>query len=112
MESYLPAFEPKPDTPWAKRIRDEINYRAQIGYTGFWLPPATYARHRMPRRFPWVLHPLLQAPVVFGAETLRRTVPGLDAVADRVQRHRRERWYRNEVGDRDAEFTPVEEFRR
>lgn len=112
VESYLPAFAPKPDTPWAKRIRDEINYRVQIGYTGFWLPPATYARHRMPRRFPWVLHPLVQAPVVFGAEALRRTVPGLDAVADRVQRYRREQWYRNEVGDRDAEFTPVEEFRR
>ncbi|MVU76071.1 DUF2236 domain-containing protein [Nocardia sp. ET3-3] len=112
VESYLPAFAPKPDTPWAKRIRDEFNYRVQIGYTAFWLPPATYARHRMPDRFPWVLHPLLQAPMVFGAETLRRTVPGLDAVADRVQRYRRERWYRNEVGDRDAEFTPVEEFRR
>ncbi|AYF77422.1 DUF2236 domain-containing protein [Nocardia yunnanensis] len=112
VESYLPAFAPNPNSPWAKRIRDEFNYRMQIGYTGFWLPPATYARHRMPNRFPWVLHPLVQAPVVFGAETLRRTVPGLDAVADRVQRHRRERWYRNEMGDRDAEFTPVEEFRR
>ncbi|WP_327144341.1 oxygenase MpaB family protein [Nocardia sp. NBC_01327] len=112
VESYLPAFAPKPNTPWPRRIRDEFNYRVQIGYTAFWLPPATYARHRMPRRFPWVLHPIVQAPLVFGAETLRRTVPGLDAVADRVQRHRREQWYRNEVGDRDAEFTPVEKFRR
>ncbi|WP_306361382.1 oxygenase MpaB family protein [Nocardia sp. CC227C] len=112
VESYLPAFEPKSGTPWRKRLRDEINYRMQIGYTGVWLPPSTYARHTMPRRFPWVLHPLVQAPLIFGAETLRRTVPGLDTVADRVQRHRREQWYRNEVGDRAAEFEPVEEFRR
>ncbi|SUA77920.1 Latex clearing protein precursor [Nocardia otitidiscaviarum] len=112
VESYLPAFEPKPGTPWRKRLRDEINYRMQIGYTGVWLLPSTYARHTMPRRFPWVLHPIVQAPLIFGAETLRRTIPGLDAVADRVQRHRREQWYRNEVGDRAAEFQPVEEFRR
>ncbi|WP_282776267.1 MULTISPECIES: oxygenase MpaB family protein [unclassified Nocardia] len=112
VESYLPAFEPKPGTPWRKRLRDEINYRMQIGYTGVWLLPSTYARHSMPRRFPWVLHPIVQAPLIFGAETLRRTIPGLDAVADRVQRHRREQWYRNEVGDRAAEFEPVEEFRR
>lgn len=112
VESYLPAFEPKAGTRWRKRIRDEINYRAQIGYTALWLLPATYRRHRMPRRFPWVLHPLLQAPVVFLLETLRRLVPGLDHAADRVQRRRRETWYRNEVGDAEAEFHPVEEFRR
>ena len=62
VESYLPAFAPKPGTPWRKRIRDEVNYRVQIGYTAFWLLPMTYNRHRMPRRFPWVLHPLLQLP--------------------------------------------------
>ncbi|MEV6771899.1 oxygenase MpaB family protein [Nocardia sp. NPDC051030] len=112
VESYLPAFAPKPGTPWRKRIRDEINYRVQIGYTGVWLLPSTYSRHTMPGRFPWVLHPIVQAPIIFGAETLRRTIPGLDAMADRVQRHRREQWYRNEVGDRAAEFSPVEEFRR
>ncbi|QLY30342.1 oxygenase MpaB family protein [Nocardia huaxiensis] len=112
VESYLPAFAPAPNTPWPKRIRDEFNYRVQIGYTAFWLPPKTYARHRMPTRFPWILHPLAQAPVVFAAETLRRTLPALNTVADRVQRRRREQWYRNEVGDRAAEFQPVEEFRR
>jgi hypothetical protein len=112
VESYLPAFEAKPGTPWRKRIRDELNYRAQIGYTALWLPPATYARHDMPRRFPWVLHPIIQAPVIFAVETLRRTIPGVDDVVDRVQRRRREAWYRNEVGGRNAEFRPVEEFRR
>lgn len=112
VESYLPAFAPKPGTPLRKRLRDEINYRVQIGYTGFWLLPMTYSRHRMPRRFPWVLHPLVQLPFMLALETLRRLVPPLDDVADRRQRARRERWYRNEVGERAAEFTPVEEFRR
>ncbi|MGN6609400.1 MAG: oxygenase MpaB family protein [Jatrophihabitans sp.] len=112
VESYLPAFAPKPGSPWRKRLRDEVNHRVQIGYTGYWLFPWTYARHRMPRRFPWVLHPLLRLPVNLTLETARRLVPPLDDVADRVQRARRERWYRNETGGRAAEFTPVEEFRR
>ena len=112
VESYLPAFAPRPGTSLRKRVRDEINYRVQIGYTGFWLLPMTYRRHRMPRRFPWVLHPVLQLPFMLVLETLRRLVPPLDDAADRVQRWRRERWYRNEVGDTAAEFTPVEEFRR
>lgn len=112
VESYLPAFKPKRGTPWRKRLRDEFNYRIQIGYTGYWLLPSTYRRHTMPRRFPWVLHPVLQLPFNLMLETARRLVPPLDDVADRVQSARRERWYRNEVGDRAAEFRPVEEFRR
>ena len=112
VESYLPAFAPKPGTPWRKRLRDEVNYRVQIGYTGYWLFPWTYSQHRMPRRFPWVLHPVLRLPVNLALGTVRRLVPPLDDVADRVQRVRRERWYRNEVGGRAAEFRPVEEFRR
>ncbi|MFF3228257.1 oxygenase MpaB family protein [Nocardia suismassiliense] len=112
VESYLPAFAPKPGTPWRKRLRDELNYRIQIGYTAVWLPPTTYAKHAMPQRFPWILHPIAQAPVIFAWETLRRTLPGVDNLTDRVQCRRREAWYRREVGDRHAEFRPIEEFRR
>jgi hypothetical protein len=112
VESYLPAFAPKPGTPLPKRVRDELNYRAQIGYTRFWLLPATYNRHRMPNPWPWGLHPLVQFPFVLTLETFRRMLPVLDHAADRVQRLRRDNWYRNETGGADAEFKPVEEFRR
>ncbi len=112
VESYLPAFAPKPGSGLRKRIRDEVNYRAQIGYTRFWMLPASYRRHDMPRPWPWALHPVMQFPVVFPLETLRRMLPPLDGAADRVQRWRRNNWYANETGGKDAEFTPVEEFRR
>jgi hypothetical protein len=112
VESYLPAFAPKPDTPWRKRVRDEWNYRAQIGYTRFWMLPMTYRRHEMPNPWPWAIHPVLQFPILFGLETFRRLVPAANEVADRYQRWRREGWYRNEMGDREARFQPVEEFRR
>jgi hypothetical protein len=113
VESYLPAFAPKPGSPLRKRLRDEVNYRAQIGYTRFWSLPATYRRHQMPRAWPWALHPLLQFPVIFTLETARRLLPPLDRLADRVQDRRRWNWYRNEVGDKArATFEPPEVFRR
>jgi ER-bound oxygenase mpaB/B'/Rubber oxygenase, catalytic domain len=112
VESYLPAFAPKPGTPLRRRLRDELNYRAQIGYTRFWMLPMTYRRHDMPFPWPWALHPLIQFPFVFTLETFRRIAPPLDVAADRVQRWRRNNWYANETGGRAAEFTPVEEFRR
>jgi hypothetical protein len=112
VESYLPAFAPKPGTPVKKRVRDHLNYRTQIGYTRFWMLPVTYRRHDMPSPWPWALHPLAQFPIVFALETFRRRIPPLDQAADRVQRWRRNNWYANETGGREAEFRPVEEFRR
>jgi hypothetical protein len=112
VESYLPAFAPSAGSPLRKRVRDELNYRVQIGYTRFWMLPVTYGRHEMPNPWPWALHPLVQFPFVLTLETFRRFVPALDGAADRVQRWRRNSWYANETGGRDAEFKPVEEFRR
>jgi hypothetical protein len=112
VESYLPAFAPQSGTGMLKRLRDELNYRTQIGYTRFWLLPATYRRHEMPNPWPWALHPLIQFPFVLTLESFRRLLPPLDHAADRVQRVRRNSWYRNETGGGEAEFKPVEEFRR
>jgi hypothetical protein len=112
VESYLPAFAPQPGSAWRKRIRDEFNYRAQIGYTRFWSLPWTYRRHQMPNPWPWALHPLAQFPFVLTLETFRRLLPPLDGAADRVQRWRRDRWYHYETGGRDAEFQPPEHLTR
>ena len=112
IESYLPAFAPLPGTPWRKRVRDEIEYRALVGYTRFWMLPQSYRSHSMPRAWPWVVLPVLQAPVLLTLETARRLVPVLDRAADRNQRRRRESWYRNQMGERRAEFQPAEQLRR
>jgi hypothetical protein len=47
IESYLPAFAPKPDPDAAlrKRLRDHVQYRALIGYTRFWMLPQSYKAH-------------------------------------------------------------------
>jgi hypothetical protein len=59
-----------------------------------------------------VVLPILQAPLMLALETLRRPVPALDRLADRNQRRRRESWYRNQMGDRRADFMPAEQLRR
>jgi hypothetical protein len=112
IEAYLPAFAPKAGTGLGKRLRDEVEYRALIGYTRFWMLPKSYKSHEMPRAWPWVLLPVLQAPALLLMETARRLVPPLDRIADRNQRRRREAWYRNQMGERAAQFQPAEQLRR
>jgi hypothetical protein len=112
IEAYLPAFAPKRGSALGKRLRDEIEYRALIGYTRFWMLPKSYKSHEMPRAWPWVLLPVLQAPGLLLMESARRLVPALDRVADRNQRRRREAWYRNQMGERSAQFQPAEQLRR
>jgi hypothetical protein len=112
VESYPRAFVPKSGTGVRKRIRDEINYRAQLGYTRFFLPGKFYRRYDMPSPWPWALHPLGQAPVNFAAGTLARHSETADGLLDRYQRWRRETWWRNEMGDKQSHFKAAERFRR
>jgi hypothetical protein len=112
VESYPRAFAPQSGTPWRKRLRDEVNYRAQLGYTRFFLPGGFYRRYDMPQPWPWALHPLAQFPANFAASTLARYSSHVNDALERYQRWRRERWWRNEMGDRQARFQAAETFRR
>jgi hypothetical protein len=112
VESYPRAFAPQTGTPWRKRVRDEVNYRAQLGYTRFFLPPGFYRRYDMPQPWPWALHPLVQFPANFAASTLGRHSRHAGQAFERYQRWRRQSWWRNEMGDRQAAFQAAEAFRR
>jgi hypothetical protein len=112
VESYPRAFTPKTGTRWRKRLRDEINYRAQVGYTRYFLPGRFYRHYDMPNPWPWALHPLLQAPATLVVDTLRRHSPTVERLQDRYARWRRETWWRNEMGDKQSHFKPAEQLRR
>jgi hypothetical protein len=112
VESYPRAFTPKTGTRWRKRVRDEINYRAQVGYTRYFLPGRFYRHYDMPNPWPWALHPLMQAPAILVIDTLRRHSPAVGRLQDRYARWRRETWWRNEMGDKQSHFKPAEQFRR
>ena len=114
-QAYAKAFEPAPpapDAPLRARLRDALEHRLHLGYTRFFTSRRTYAGNGLPPAGPWALAPLVQAPVIGAAELLRRLVPPLDAVADRVARHRRDRWFAWQMGGRAAEYQPAEQFTR
>ena len=79
---------------------------------GFFLPPWLHAKFELPPAGPWALAPLARFPFLFTAETLRRRLPALDAVADRVARAERRRWLERHLGDERAAFRPVTRFTR
>jgi hypothetical protein len=112
VESYPRAFVAKSGTGVRKRVRDEVNYRAQLGYTRFFLRGKFYRHYDMPAPWPWALHPLAQAPVNFVASTLARHSSAAGDLLDRYQRWRRESWWRNEMGDKKSHFSAAEQFRR
>ncbi len=66
----------------------------------------------MPNPWPWALHPLIQFPFVLTLETAggccRRSITPRTACSAGGANN----WYANETGGKDAEFKPVEEFRR
>ncbi|RJQ67521.1 DUF2236 domain-containing protein [Pseudonocardiaceae bacterium YIM PH 21723] len=112
VESYPVAFRPKPGTSLRRRIYEELHYRVQLGYTGFWLLPTTYRRHNLPNPFPWMVFPLLWWPIVFAFETARRLFPWADRLHDRFARWQRDFWWAQEMGSERAHFAPAESFRR
>jgi hypothetical protein len=112
INSYLSAFRPKSGRGWKRRVRDEFNYRVQIGYTRFWLPGAFYRQYDMPFPWPWALQPILQVPVNLAVGIGRKISPRFDSTMDRYCRWRRQTWWTNEMGVQKSRFAAREEFRR
>lgn len=105
--SFVDAFTPEPNAePWAK-----LEDRLHRGFTQFFLPPPVYRANRLPSAGAWALLPLAMAPPIFGLETLRRHIPPLEKLADRVARHQRRRWLERHLPGRKAAYAPVETLR-
>jgi hypothetical protein len=112
IESYPRAFTPKPGSGICKAIRDRFNYRVQLGYTRYFLPGRFYRSYDMPNPWPWALLPALQIPVNLTVDLLAHRSARIAVLQDRFARWRRNTWFRNEMGDRDAHFEATETFRR
>jgi ER-bound oxygenase mpaB/B'/Rubber oxygenase, catalytic domain len=112
IESYPRAFTPKRGMGPRKAIRDQFNYRIQLGYTRYFLPGRFYRSYDMPNPWPWALLPLLQIPINLTIDLLAHRSARIARVQDRYARWRRNTWFRNEMGDRDAHFKAAEKFRR
>ncbi len=110
--SFAEAFrEPEPEAA-LDRLRARLHDGVHRGYTRFFTPPWTYRQMGMPPAGLWALHPLVQFPFIFTAETLRRHVPALERTADRVARASRKRWLARHQAGRAAAYRPAQTFTR
>jgi hypothetical protein len=111
IESYPRAFTPKPGMGLRKAIRDQFNYRMQLGYTRYFLPGRFYRCYDMPNPWPWALIPPLQIPINLAVDLMAHRSARIARIQDRFARWRRNAWFRNEMGNRDAHFKAAETFR-
>ncbi len=108
-QSYVDAFRPEEEQA---SLRDRIEDGLHRGMTRFFLPAPIYRSFELPPAGLWALAPLAAFPLVFAAETLRRRIPALDDVADRLARAERSRWLARHLGGRPAEYRAVDRFTR
>ena len=112
VESFVPAFAPKPDQRGLNRLRAAYHYRVQAGYSGLFMLPWNRKRYDLPSPAPGMALLLLRAPLIAGVEVARRVIPGVDRRWQRFALRRWERWYRWQSGGKDAEFEAAVPLRR
>ena len=112
VESFVPAFAPKPDQRGLNRLRAAYHYRVQAGYSGLFMLPWNRKRYDLPSPAPGMALLLLRAPFIAGVEVARRVIPGVDRRWQRFALRRWERWYRWQSGGKDAEFEAAVPLRR
>jgi hypothetical protein len=111
IESYPRAFAPKEATAFRKSIREQFNFRIQLGYTRYFLPGRFYRSYDMPNPWPWALLPPFQIPINLTIDLVAHRSVHVERLQDRFARWRRNTWFRNEMGDRDTHFKAAETFR-
>jgi len=112
VESFVPAFAPKPGQRGLNRLRAGYHYRVQAGYSGLFMLPWNRKRYDLPSPAPGMALLLLRAPLIAGVEVARRVIPGVDRRWQRFALRRWERWYRWQSGGKDAEFEAAVPLRR
>lgn len=112
VESFAPAFAPKPTQRGLDRLRAGYHYRLQAGYAGLFMLPWNRRRYDLPSPAPGMALLLARAPLIAAVEVARRVVPGLDERWQRFGLRRWERWYRWQSGGRAAQFQAATPLRR
>ncbi|MBU3751141.1 MAG: DUF2236 domain-containing protein, partial [Mycobacterium sp.] len=112
VESFVPAFTPKPTHRGIDRMRAAYHYRLQAGYAGLFMLPWNRRRYELPAAGPGMALLLARAPLIAAVEVARRLVPGLDRWWQRFGLRGWQRWYRWQSGGRAAEFRAATPLRR
>jgi ER-bound oxygenase mpaB/B'/Rubber oxygenase, catalytic domain len=98
---------------YANAFADQgLEHRIHLAYTQLFMSRRSHRATALPTAGPWLALPLAVAPLTFAVELARRAVPGVDRLVDRFARRRRQRWFARHMGERVAEYAPVESFTR
>lgn len=112
VESFVPAFAPKPTQRGLERVRAGYHYRVQAGYSGLFMLPWNRRRYDLPSPAIGMALLLARAPLIAGVEVARRVVPGVDERWQRFALRRWERWYQWQSGGKSAQFRAATPLRR
>jgi hypothetical protein len=112
VESFVPAFAPKPTQRGLERVRAGYHYRVQAGYSGLFMLPWNRRRYDLPSPAIGIALLLARAPVIGVVEVARRVVPGVDERWQRFALRRWERWYEWQSGGKSAQFRAATPLRR
>jgi hypothetical protein len=112
VESFVPAFAPKPGQRGRDRIRAAYHFRIQAGYSGLFMLPWNRRRYDLPSPALGMALLMARAPLIAGVEIARRVVPGVDRRWQRFSLERWERWYRWQSGGKAATFDAAIPLRR
>jgi hypothetical protein len=104
VESFAPAFAPKPKQRGIDRLRAEYHYRIQAGYAGLYMLPWNRRRYDLPSPAPGIVLLLLRAPVIAVVEIARRVLPGVDRHWQQSSLNRWERWLHWQSVGKAAEY--------
>ncbi len=112
VESFVPAFAPKPSQRGLDRFRAGYHYRLQAGYAGLFMLPWNRRRYDLPSPALGIAVLIARAPLVAAIELTRRVVPGVDQRWQRFGLAGWQRWYRWQSGGRTARFEAASPLRR
>ena len=108
-QSFANAFAPRDGD---RSTRAALSHRKHLGFTRFFMTSASYRHNQLPPAGLWSLGPLAAFPLIFTAETARRTLPMLDTVADLIARRGRKRWLDRNLRSEEVGFHAPESFSR
>lgn len=112
VQSFVPAFAPRPSQKGWQRLRAAYHYRLQAGYAGLFMLPWNRRRYRLPSALPGIAVLLARAPLIAAVEIARRVIPGVDRRWQRFAVNGWERWYRWQSEGKAAEFDASAPLRR
>jgi hypothetical protein len=112
IESFVPAFEPRPDYTGLQRVRAKLHLHIQAGYTRLFMLPWNRRHYRLPS--PWFGLALLlaRAPFIVALEIARRISPAVDHAWQRRSVRSWERWQRWAAERKPEQYNATNPLRR